>query len=103
MHTCALQAPHTVGHLLKVLRQTAPQAWVAALWPSDDAHPALAVGRWAKVVSHAQGLRSGDRVEFWRPLQADPIEARRAKVASAPRPKRVPLPPRKQRLKADGG
>ena len=37
----------------------------------------LAVGVWGRLCEQDQLLRSGDRVEVYRPLQIDPKEARR--------------------------
>ncbi len=39
------------------------------------------LGIFAKVVSPAQVLREGDRVEIYRPLIADPKEVRKARAA----------------------
>ena len=41
---------------------------------------AVVCGVWGKVRSADYVLREGDRVEIYRPLQADPKDARRAKV-----------------------
>ncbi|OGA18150.1 MAG: RnfH family protein [Betaproteobacteria bacterium RIFCSPLOWO2_12_FULL_63_13] len=41
------------------------------------------VGIFGRLVSQAAPLRDGDRVEIYRPLQADPKEARRRRAASA--------------------
>jgi len=46
----------------------------------------LACGVWGKTRPTNYLLREGDRVEIYRPLQADPKDARRAKVAA----KKVP-------------
>jgi putative ubiquitin-RnfH superfamily antitoxin RatB of RatAB toxin-antitoxin module len=42
-----------------------------------------AVGIFGKPCSLAQALRSGERVEIYRPLLADPKEARRHRAANA--------------------
>jgi uncharacterized protein len=47
----------------------------------------LATGIWSKVVARDAVLRNGDRVELYRPLEADPKEARRRRAA---RPARQP-------------
>ena len=39
-----------------------------------------AVGVWGKVKPAHYILRQGDRLEFYRPLKADPKQARRARV-----------------------
>ncbi len=41
------------------------------------------LGIFAKVVSPGQVLNEGDRVEIYRPLQADPKEVRKARAARA--------------------
>ena len=41
------------------------------------------LGIWARVVSPAQALREGDRVEIYRPLIADPKEVRKGRAARA--------------------
>jgi putative ubiquitin-RnfH superfamily antitoxin RatB of RatAB toxin-antitoxin module len=51
-----------------------------------DRHPQLdargcVVGIWGRVVDRSQALREGDRVEVYRPLQADPKQVRRARAA----------------------
>jgi putative ubiquitin-RnfH superfamily antitoxin RatB of RatAB toxin-antitoxin module len=40
------------------------------------------VGIFGRVVGHEQVLKTGDRVEIYRPLAADPKTARRKRVAS---------------------
>ena len=40
----------------------------------------LAVGVWSKPVTRDAPLASGDRVELYRPLTADPKEARRRRA-----------------------
>ncbi len=42
---------------------------------------ALTVGIWSKPVTRDTALRDGDRVELYRPLAADPKEARRRRAA----------------------
>jgi putative ubiquitin-RnfH superfamily antitoxin RatB of RatAB toxin-antitoxin module len=41
---------------------------------------AVAFGVWGRVRETTQVLREGDRVEIYRPLQADPKEARRKRA-----------------------
>lgn len=41
---------------------------------------ALDVGIWGRACSQDETLRSGDRVEIYRPLQVDPKEARRIRA-----------------------
>ncbi|MBL0125176.1 MAG: RnfH family protein [Betaproteobacteria bacterium] len=45
---------------------------------------AVAVGVWGKVRARDHWLRDGDRVEFYRALQADPKDARRANAKRSP-------------------
>lgn len=51
-------------------------AALARRFPDHDLATA-AVGIWGHVVSRADRLRDGDRVEAYRPLKIDPREARR--------------------------
>ncbi len=46
---------------------------------------AAAIGVWGKVKPLTQVLRDGDRVEMYRPLRADPKDARRARAGGKPR------------------
>ena len=52
---------------------------VAARWPQLPAEGA-SVGIWSKPCSRETRLREGDRVEVYRPLQATPRDARRARA-----------------------
>jgi uncharacterized protein len=45
----------------------------------------LQVGVWGRKASPTSRLEEGDRIEFYRPLAADPKSARRSRVRSAPR------------------
>ena len=58
---------------------------LAALDPDfsavDFANPAIGV--FGKLVRRDQLLRQGDRIEIYRPLSADPKEARRARAQQA--------------------
>ena len=40
----------------------------------------LETGIWGKLAGRDTGLRDGDRVELYRPLERDPREARRARA-----------------------
>jgi len=63
---------------------TVAEALVAAgMVPPGEGGGAAAckVGIWGRVVDPTQVLRDGDRVEVYRPLQADPKLARRRKAA----------------------
>lgn len=44
---------------------------------------ALKLGIYGRLCPEGEVLRAGDRVEIYRPLIADPKEARRARVAKA--------------------
>lgn len=44
----------------------------------------LGVGIWSKPVSRDAVLANGDRVELYRPLKADPKEARRQRAKRGP-------------------
>lgn len=67
-------------------RQAALAARVLADFP--EAAPATApLGIFGKAVKDEHILRDGDRVEIYRPLQADPKEARRKRVAQNKPPK----------------
>ena len=41
---------------------------------------AASVGVWGKVIAPSHSLRDRDRVELYRPLKADPKEARRQRA-----------------------
>ena len=55
---------------------------LTTLCPEIDPENAV-LGIFGKVVAADQRLRDGDRVEIYRPLSADPREARRARVKAA--------------------
>lgn len=55
------------------------EAGLGALWPGADI-AACEVRVWGQVVPDATRLRDGDRVEFLRPLVADPKDARRRRA-----------------------
>jgi len=54
---------------------------VSSAFPDIDIDPGR-VGIFSRKVSMSQVLEEGDRVEIYRPLQADPKEVRRAKAAA---------------------
>ena len=56
-------------------------------WP-ELAAGEPSVGIWGRATSAAAVLRDGDRVELYRPLAADPQEARRRRAAKARRVRR---------------
>jgi len=54
-------------------------AGLAARFPGED-FAAMDVGVWGVRVTREAALREADRVEVYRPLQADPKEMRRRRV-----------------------
>ena len=46
-----------------------------------NGEPMGAIGVWGKIRPPHYVLRDGDRIECYRPLKADPKQARRARVA----------------------
>ena len=56
-------------------------------WP-ELAIGAPSVGIWGRATSAETALRDGDRVELYRPLAADPQEARRRRAKEARRMRR---------------
>jgi putative ubiquitin-RnfH superfamily antitoxin RatB of RatAB toxin-antitoxin module len=46
---------------------------------------AAQVGVWGRLVPLDRALRDGDRVELYRPLQVDPMEARRRRAGAQQR------------------
>ena len=44
---------------------------------ADETLSAMQVGIWGRVVDRTREVKDGDRVEFYRPLQRDPRDARR--------------------------
>ena len=64
-------------------------ARVAERMPGD-AEGGFAVGVWSRQRDPATKLRDGDRVEVYRPLQADPKASRRRRAAgTAPKGRRT--------------
>jgi putative ubiquitin-RnfH superfamily antitoxin RatB of RatAB toxin-antitoxin module len=70
----ALEAGATVGEALRA-------SGIFERHPDIDA-AGCAVGIWGRVVERSQPLRDRDRIEIYRPLQADPKEARRSRARS---------------------
>ena len=64
----------------------------AAEFFAGTAPSALRVGIWGRACAPDAALRDGDRVEIYRPLQADPKEMRRARAGlrSSRRPRSGP-------------
>lgn len=55
-----------------------------ARFPGLDAETCK-VGVWGRAVERSRRLRDGDRVEIYRPLIADPKQARRARAGNRPK------------------
>ena len=55
-----------------------------ATWLNGE--QAVATGVWGKARPSHYVLREGDRIEIYRPLKADPKQARRARVAQKAKP-----------------
>ncbi|UUX93976.1 RnfH family protein [Aquabacterium sp. J223] len=68
VRTLQLPAGATVGDALQA-------AGLAGVLGRD----AVAVGVWGRPCASDHRLNDGDRVELYRPLQVDPMEARRAR------------------------
>ena len=66
-------------------RRAVLQSGLAAAFPEADL--AAPLGIFGKAVKDSHILREGDRVEIYRPLQADPKEARRKRAAQNKPPK----------------
>jgi putative ubiquitin-RnfH superfamily antitoxin RatB of RatAB toxin-antitoxin module len=62
--------------------EAAQQSGVTDMFQGVDLDNAK-LGIFGKVVSPQQALQSGDRVEIYRPLVADPKEVRKARAARA--------------------
>ena len=75
-----LQAPATAWDAVRA-------SGVLERWP-ELAGAAPSIGVWGRVTSADAALADGDRVELYRPLAADPQEARRRRAAKAARPRR---------------
>lgn len=72
-----LEAGATVRDALAVSRMAADHPETAE-WPAG-------VGIWGRKAELDQRLRDGDRVEIYRPLTADPKDARRMRAQKAER------------------
>jgi len=72
-----LPEPASVQMAIDAAREVAPEIALIA-------ENAAAVGVWGKVRARDDLLRDGDRVELYRPLQADPKDARRANAKRSP-------------------
>jgi len=56
---------------------------IQELFPEIEVTPKLKVGLWGKACKLDTELHDGDRVEIYRPLIADPKEARKNRAAKA--------------------
>ena len=56
---------------------------IQLLFPEIELSPKLKVGVWGKTCKLDTELKEGDRVEIYRPLIADPKEARKNRAAKA--------------------
>ena len=63
--------------------EAAQAAGIAAKFDGLGISDDLKLGVFGKAVSPTQVLRDGDRVEIYRPLEADPKEVRKARAAAA--------------------
>lgn len=74
----------TIADVLHMTHKHLP-AWLQSTLnvKLDSVSSRVTVGVWGKVRPYAHQLRHGDRVEIYRALQADPKDARRAKVDAA--------------------
>jgi uncharacterized protein len=79
-HSIALSVPaeSSIDAALAAAREIAARDAI----PLPD-FESLSVGIWGRVRSRGTRLREGDRIELYRPLQADPKDARRARVNAA--------------------
>ena len=64
------------------LREAIEKSGILKRFPEIDLETAR-VGRWSHVAALDDGVRSGDRIEIYRPLIADPKEMRRQRAATA--------------------
>lgn len=62
--------------------EAAKQSNIVSAYPEIDLDNAK-MGIFGKAVAPTQVLREGERVEIYRPLQADPKEVRKARAARA--------------------
>jgi len=66
---------------------TDTERWSALSRPTPQWFEDAPLGIFGKAVKDSHILREGDRVEIYRPLQADPKEARRKRAAQNKPPK----------------
>ena len=59
--------------------QAVAQSGIQARFPDLD-FTLCKTGIWSRVVPETQELKSGDRIELYRPLIADPKDARKARA-----------------------
>lgn len=63
-------------------REAVQQSGIGRDFPDLDV-AAAPLGLFGKAIKEAQVLAAGDRVEIYRPLKADPKDARKARAAKA--------------------
>ena len=63
------------------VRDAIEESGIATHFPNDDLD-ALKVGIWGRIATRDELLKTGDRVEIYRPLAMDPREARRRLAAA---------------------
>jgi putative ubiquitin-RnfH superfamily antitoxin RatB of RatAB toxin-antitoxin module len=80
--TQSLQLRLPPGSTAGAALQRAVQAAQDGEFPSVNLE-SVTVGVFGRVVSREQPLKSGDRLELYRPLAADPKAARRKRVAGS--------------------
>jgi putative ubiquitin-RnfH superfamily antitoxin RatB of RatAB toxin-antitoxin module len=69
LRTVRVESGATVADVLE-------KSGLSGVFPEHDM-AALASGIWGREVERGQSVKEGDRVEFYRPLEIDPREARR--------------------------
>ena len=65
------------------VREAVRLSGLAAMFPEHDIE-ALPKGIWSEICDEDRQLQPGDRVEIYRPLQADPRTARRRRARREP-------------------
>lgn len=63
------------------VRDAIEKSGIAAHFPDEDLD-SLEVGIWGRIATRDELLKTGDRVEIYRPLAMDPREARRRLAAA---------------------
>ena len=63
------------------IREAIAFSAIEEMFPHED-FGALSIGIWGKPVNRDRQLVDGDRIEFYRPLEMDPRDARRELAAA---------------------